>query len=293
MALVEAAADRLWTPEGEQALAYLRGRGLTEATIRRPPRVDARGDDPNRGRSPLLASRRASSSLGSMATGWRWSRSASPRGGSRSTPKRSATARRSIRPLGRSPWQAAGDRGRGIRRPLARSRAGGAGRRRDPRVGIGPTRGIDLPGDAGRPCVVSSPPTPTKPGTRPPRGGRPERGESGRPPRSRIGPRSTKPGSTGFVTSGGGILIQPGTPWEELAAHRWGPDGGLTDAAADHHRPARPEAGFSPRLRRSPIEPKALNRRKNRRKSWESRKEDYLPLRKVLGRMVSHGDQDD
>ena len=32
--LVEEAAARLWTPEGGDALAYLRGRGLTEATIR-------------------------------------------------------------------------------------------------------------------------------------------------------------------------------------------------------------------------------------------------------------------
>jgi CHC2 zinc finger/Toprim-like len=32
--LVEEAAARLWTPEGGEALAYLRGRGLTEATIK-------------------------------------------------------------------------------------------------------------------------------------------------------------------------------------------------------------------------------------------------------------------
>ena len=32
--LVEEAAARLWTPEGADALAYLRGRGLTEATIK-------------------------------------------------------------------------------------------------------------------------------------------------------------------------------------------------------------------------------------------------------------------
>jgi len=32
--LVEEAAGRLWTPEGGEALAYLRGRGLTEATIK-------------------------------------------------------------------------------------------------------------------------------------------------------------------------------------------------------------------------------------------------------------------
>jgi hypothetical protein len=34
LALVESAAGRLWTPEGGAALAYLRGRGLTEATIK-------------------------------------------------------------------------------------------------------------------------------------------------------------------------------------------------------------------------------------------------------------------
>ena len=33
LALVDEAAKRLWTPEGRAALAYLRGRGLTEATI--------------------------------------------------------------------------------------------------------------------------------------------------------------------------------------------------------------------------------------------------------------------
>jgi DNA primase len=35
LALVEAAEKRLWTPEGAEALAYLRGRGLTDETIRR------------------------------------------------------------------------------------------------------------------------------------------------------------------------------------------------------------------------------------------------------------------
>jgi DNA primase len=34
MKLVDAAAKRIWTPEGANALNYLRGRGLTEATIR-------------------------------------------------------------------------------------------------------------------------------------------------------------------------------------------------------------------------------------------------------------------
>jgi DNA primase len=34
LALVEAAAARLWTPEGEDALAYLHGRGLDDETIR-------------------------------------------------------------------------------------------------------------------------------------------------------------------------------------------------------------------------------------------------------------------
>lgn len=34
VALVDAAAERLWTSEGTEALAYLRGRGLTETTIR-------------------------------------------------------------------------------------------------------------------------------------------------------------------------------------------------------------------------------------------------------------------
>lgn len=34
LALVESAAGRLWTPEGMNALEYLRGRGLTETTIR-------------------------------------------------------------------------------------------------------------------------------------------------------------------------------------------------------------------------------------------------------------------
>lgn len=34
LALVDDAAARLWTPEGAEALAYLKGRGLTEATIR-------------------------------------------------------------------------------------------------------------------------------------------------------------------------------------------------------------------------------------------------------------------
>ena len=34
LALVDEAAERLWTPEGAAALAYLQGRGLTEATIR-------------------------------------------------------------------------------------------------------------------------------------------------------------------------------------------------------------------------------------------------------------------
>jgi hypothetical protein len=33
LALVEAAAARLWTPEGEKVLAYLHGRGLADATI--------------------------------------------------------------------------------------------------------------------------------------------------------------------------------------------------------------------------------------------------------------------
>ncbi len=46
LALVDEAAKRLWTPEGRAALAYLRGRGLTEATIRAAglgwtPRADA------------------------------------------------------------------------------------------------------------------------------------------------------------------------------------------------------------------------------------------------------------
>jgi hypothetical protein len=35
LALVEAAEQRLWLPEGAEALAYLRGRGLTDTTIRR------------------------------------------------------------------------------------------------------------------------------------------------------------------------------------------------------------------------------------------------------------------
>jgi hypothetical protein len=34
LALVDEAAKRLWTPEGRAAMAYLEGRGLTEATIR-------------------------------------------------------------------------------------------------------------------------------------------------------------------------------------------------------------------------------------------------------------------
>ncbi len=58
-------------------------------------------------------------------------------------------------PRGRSPWQAAGDRGGGVRRPLTWSGPRGPGRRRDPRFGIGPARGIDLPGDAARPGLVS------------------------------------------------------------------------------------------------------------------------------------------
>ena len=34
LSLVSDASERLWTPEGTSALTYLRGRGLTEATIR-------------------------------------------------------------------------------------------------------------------------------------------------------------------------------------------------------------------------------------------------------------------
>ncbi len=128
LALVDDAAERLWTPEGGDALAYLKGRGLTAETIR-PARLgmDASGIDSDHGWDSILASLRIVIPW-SMATAWRWSRSASPRERSRSMPKRSATARRSFRPRGDPARQAAGDRGGGVRRPLARSRAGGPGR---------------------------------------------------------------------------------------------------------------------------------------------------------------------
>ncbi len=50
LALVGAAAARLWVPEGAEALAYLRGRGLADATIRAAmlgwaPRIEARTRD--------------------------------------------------------------------------------------------------------------------------------------------------------------------------------------------------------------------------------------------------------
>jgi hypothetical protein len=51
LALVEAAAARLWTPDGASALAYLHGRGLADATIRAArlgwtPRADGIGWNP-------------------------------------------------------------------------------------------------------------------------------------------------------------------------------------------------------------------------------------------------------
>ena len=44
LALIADAEQRLWTPEGTEALAYLEGRGLTAETIRSPPRVGSQGD---------------------------------------------------------------------------------------------------------------------------------------------------------------------------------------------------------------------------------------------------------
>ena len=150
--LVEDAAKRIWTPEGRIALAYLRRRGLTDETIRQArlgwtPKVSIPVKDGirywrvsgivipwvDRGRLAMVKIRRRTGEEPKYAE-------ALPR-----PPFDLSDAR------GRPPWEAAGDRGRGIRRALARSGPRGAGRRRDPRFGIGPPRGIDLPGDAGRP----------------------------------------------------------------------------------------------------------------------------------------------
>ena len=173
--LVEDAAERLWTPEGADALAYLKGRGLTEATIKAArlgwtPRVSIPVKDGTRFWKP-----RGSSSRGWIATAWRWSRSASPRGASRSTPKRTATAPRSFQPprwfdlasrwsivegefdallLGQELADLAAVVTLGVHRPAPRDRPSG---------------------DVGRPPVVSWPTMPTTLATRPPRGGRPVR----------------------------------------------------------------------------------------------------------------------
>ena len=98
--LVEEAAARIWTPEGGDALAYLRGRGLTEATIKAArlgwtPRVSIL---PVKDGDKVLRMSRGSSFRGLTATALRWSRSAGPRGARPSTPKHSATAPCSIRP---------------------------------------------------------------------------------------------------------------------------------------------------------------------------------------------------
>ena len=94
--LVEDAARRIWTSEGATALAYLKSRGLTDATIRAArlgwmPEVSLPTSDGSR-----YWARPVSLSPGSMAIAWRWSRSASPRDERRNTPKRFATVPRCI-----------------------------------------------------------------------------------------------------------------------------------------------------------------------------------------------------
>ena len=78
LALVEAAAARLWTPEGADALAYLTGpdRCLTPETIRAARLgVDAVGADPRGGRDDVPGPR-GGHPVVRLGTAWRWSRSA-------------------------------------------------------------------------------------------------------------------------------------------------------------------------------------------------------------------------
>ena len=68
--------------------------------------------------------------------------------------------------------------------------------------------------------------TPMMPGTRPPRGGRPVRDESGPRPHARIGPRRFNTRSicaAGGLTASGGSRPPRLSTWDELASRRWGP----------------------------------------------------------------------
>ena len=239
LALVEAAAARLWTPEGADALAYLHGPGTGRRDDpRRPPRVDARGDGPDPGGGPRLSAPSGWSSRGSPGAGWRWSRSASPRGGGRSMPKPSATrpassatpAPRRSAPAAR--WSIA--EGEFDALLLGQELPSGTGRRRDAGIGARPGPDPASSGGCWPPPRGSSRPTPTRPGTRPPRRGPPGRGASG-PPRGKDWTEvHARRGSTASATCGeGSSRPWPRLSWEELASWRWGP------AASD------PEAGSS------------------------------------------------
>ena len=218
--------NRLWTPEGSDALAYLKGRGLTEATIKAarlgwtPRVIDSRKTDRGPGRRSGVVI------PWWIATAWHWSRSASPRGASRSMPKRSATGPRlypdpeAVRPgkplvvregefdallLG----QALGDLAAVVTLGSASSRPEGStiGRCWPPLVVSWPTD-ADTAGDKAA-------------------SGWPPRAIRVRPPtRSRIGPRPINTAINlrrWWTDRLGGIEAPALSTWDELAARRWGP----------------------------------------------------------------------
>ena len=261
--LVEDAAARLWTPEGADALDYLQGRGLTEATIRAARLGWTPGRAiPDRGRGRDSGESLASSSPGSMATAWRWSRSAAR--GEEAEVRRSVPrpARRSFRPPRSfdlaSRWsiaegefdalllgQALGDLAAVVTLGSASSK---------PEASI-------LSGDAGRRPVVLA--------TDADDAG--DKAASGWPARAiRVRPPAPYKDWTEAADAGvnlprwwtdrlGGIEAPALSTWDELARQamgtgRWRPD------PRHHHRPARPRPDAG-RLEAAALDPYAIEER--------------------------------
>ena len=178
------AAGRLWTPEGAAALAYLRGRGLTDATIKPPASGGRLGCRFPSRRDKILGVSGIVIPWLDARPAWRWSRSDSPWVASRNMPKRSATAPQSFRhrrSFGLAcRWSIVEGE---FDCSLAWSGAGGPGRRRDAWDRHRPDPRHRYPGRCWPPPSGISRMMLMALATRPPRVGPPEHFESGPRPR--------------------------------------------------------------------------------------------------------------